>query len=85
MEKLENHVLSAWEWRILSRMREVPEGPLRDRLLNLLEELVALVQEPRCSQVQADGVPCGAVDADCEECLKVTELLDTLHGSLQRP
>ncbi|HKI83200.1 MAG TPA: hypothetical protein VKA63_02590 [Candidatus Krumholzibacteria bacterium] len=85
MEKLENHVVSAWEWRILSRLREVPEGPLRDRLLDFLNELVVFVQEPRCAQVQADGVPCGAVDADCEECLKVNELLDTLHGSLQRP
>lgn len=85
MEKLENHVVSTWEWQILSRLREVPEGPLRDRLLALLDELVAFVQEPRCSQVQADGVPCGSVDADCEECLKVNELLDTLHGSLERP
>ncbi len=85
MESLKNHVLSEWEWRLIARLREAPEGPLRHRLLELLDELVQFLREPRCAQVQADGVPCGAVEADCEECLQVAEMLTTLRSSLQRP
>ena len=82
---MKNHVLSDWEWHLIARLREVPEGPLRGQLLELLDELVSFVREPRCSEVQADGVPCGAIGIDCEDCLHVSELLATLRSSLQRP
>jgi hypothetical protein len=85
MESFKSRILSDWEWRFVARLREVPESPLREKLLNLCDELVVFVREPHCPQVQADGVPCGAVDSDCEDCLKLSELLDTLYESLQRP
>jgi len=83
VESLKNHVLSDWEWRLIARLREVPEGPLRSRLLELLDELVLFVREPRCPQVQGDGVPCAGIGVDCDECLHVSELLATLRARLQ--
>ncbi len=43
--------------------------------------LVEYVREPKCAEMQADGVPCTSAEADCEQCVKVRELLATLrHG-----
>ena len=83
MEELKNHVLTDQEWRIVAGLREVPLGRPREQLLAFLAELTDFVREPRCSQVQADGVPCGAVQADCEECLHVEEMLRSLREGMQ--
>ena len=47
-------------------------------------QLTDFVREPRCPEVQADGVPCDTPDADCEQCLKIQELLNSLHNALPR-
>lgn len=85
MEQLKNYVLTDAEWQIIARLREVPEGRMREMLFEFLGQLTDFVREPRCPEVQADGVPCGAVSTDCAECLAVTEMLETLRNSVQKP
>jgi hypothetical protein len=47
----------------------------------MMTALVDYVREPKCAEMQADGVPCSSPTADCEQCLKVQTLLTTLrHG-----
>ena len=85
MEQLKNHVLTDSEWHMIARLREVPEGQIRELLFEFLGQLTDFVREPRCPEVQADGVPCGGVSTDCAECLTVKEMLDTLRSSVQKP
>jgi hypothetical protein len=74
--------LSPEEWRLVSTLREIPESPLKVKLDEIIDLAVALVQDPKCSQVQADGVPCGTAMADCETCARVTGALDTVIRQL---
>ena len=70
------------EKHILASIRELPEGQLRRRLEGFLVELTDFVRDPKCAEVQADGIPCGSAKADCEECQKVSQLLETLRNAL---
>lgn len=85
MEQLKNRVLTDGEWQMIARLREVPEGQMRELLFEFLGQLIEFVREPRCPEVQADGVPCGAVSTDCAECLAVKEMLQTLRASWEQP
>jgi hypothetical protein len=50
----------------------------------MMAALVEYVREPKCAEMQADGVPCTSPAADCEQCHKVHQLLMTLrHGMTQ--
>ena len=71
--------LDAAEWKFVSAMRDIPPSPLRDLARELMEELVSYVREPRCGEMQADGVPCESAAADCEQCMKVKDLLVSLR------
>ena len=70
--------VSPAELRMLTILRDLPESPLRDRVQRLLDELLAFARNPRCSEFQADGVPCANPAADCEQCRIVTGMLDRL-------
>ncbi len=74
--------LTAAEWELVSALRDVPGSPLKQRIDELLAELVRFARDPRCTEIQADGVPCTATTPDCESCRKVTDLIDTLKGRL---
>jgi hypothetical protein len=50
----------------------------------VLTAMCELVREPRCAQVQADGVPCETPDSDCEECLRLKQVLADLRRNLTR-
>jgi hypothetical protein len=76
--------LSAEEWALVSALRAVPDSPLRTRAITLVETLLQFVAEPRCAEVQADGVPCSTVDAQCDQCLHVADLLDELTRRSRR-
>jgi hypothetical protein len=77
--------LGADEWRLIQALRELPESTLRARLWELLVELTDFVREPRCPEVQADGVPCASAQASCDQCAQVTDLLERLRGGLRPP
>jgi hypothetical protein len=70
--------LSAEEWALVSALRALPESPLKTRVATLLDTLVAFIGEPRCAEMQGDGVPCSTVDAQCDQCVHVAELIDAL-------
>jgi len=76
--------LSSDEWDLISGLREIPPSPLRDLMKEMMTALVEYVREPKCAEMQADGVPCTSPAADCEQCQKVHQLLMTLrHGMTQ--
>ncbi len=77
-----NVTLEAWEWDLVSAIRSVPESPLRDRLLALLQELARFAEDPKCTEAQADGDPCTSTKGDCDSCKKITDLIDALRHRL---
>lgn len=76
--------LSPEEWRLLSHMREIPLGPIRAELIELVGDLVAFVHDPRCPEAQGDGVPCLSLAVACEQCRQVADVLASLHQRLRR-
>ena len=71
--------LTPEEWNLISGLRDIPPGPLRDLTNEMVAALVEYVREPKCAEMQADGVPCASPTADCEQCEKVQQLLTTLR------
>jgi hypothetical protein len=71
------------ERRLIEALRSIPESPLRDRLVQLVSELADFVAAPGCAEMQADGAPCNSAQAACDECRKLTGLLDGLRSRLQ--
>ena len=74
--------LNETEWRLIRNLREIPDSPLRDLLEQVLQRLTEFVREPRCPEVQADGVPCDRPEADCEQCLRMKEILTRLNNQI---
>jgi len=75
--------LSPEEQKLLLALREIPPSRLRDLMTTLIGELVDFVAEPSCADEQADGSPCPASDVSCDECRKLTAILEGLRGRLQ--
>jgi len=75
--------LTPAEQRLVLALREIPPSPLRGRLDDLLTELVEFVSHPTCAEMQADGAPCSSAQASCDECRKVSDLLDGLRRRLE--
>lgn len=74
--------LSESERRIVSALRDIPAGPAKDLSYEVVQRLLEFVAEPRCAEMQADGVPCDRAEADCEQCTTLREILEGLRGSL---
>lgn len=70
------------EAKLVAALRSIPESPLRDRLTRFVSELADFVAAPSCAELQADGAPCGSAQAACDECRKMTSLLDGLRSRL---
>ena len=75
--------VTAEERRIISALRDLPESPLKQLVGEVVSGLVDFVREPRCAEMQADGVPCAVPDADCEQCRKLRQMLETLRAQLR--
>jgi len=75
--------LTPEEQRLVLALREIPESPLRRRFGEFVAELVEFVSHPTCAEMQADGAPCTSAQTSCEECRKVSELLDGLRHRLE--
>jgi hypothetical protein len=76
-------VLSAEERKLLMTLRDIPASRLRDLMTTLVGELCDFVAAPGCAEMQADGVPCPTSDAACDECRKLTTILEGLRSRLQ--
>lgn len=68
------------EWHLVSALRDIPESALKARANELIEAVLAYSREPKCPEMQADGVPCGTVHANCDQCVHVTQLLEGLKA-----
>jgi hypothetical protein len=75
--------LSREEEKLLLALRAMPPSRLRDLMTKLVSELAEFVSEPSCAEMQADGAPCPTTDVSCDECRKVTSILEGLRGRLQ--
>ncbi len=75
--------LSPEEAKLLLALRAIPPSRLRDLLSTLVSELLDFVADPSCAEMQADGAPCPTTEVSCDECRKVTSILEGLRGRLQ--
>jgi hypothetical protein len=69
---------SSSEDRLAEVVRDLPP----DRLQLLLDELLAILDEPRCSEAQADGAPCTTTSVDCRRCARFGTRLAGLRERL---
>ncbi len=82
MSKLKSILVTDREKKILDGLRELPAGDLQRTAEAFLLELSDRLANPRCAQVQADGIPCDEAASDCEECLALKQLVQNLRGML---
>ncbi|HQR45734.1 MAG TPA: hypothetical protein PK598_06930 [Thermoanaerobaculia bacterium] len=68
--------LTPAEWRLVSSLREIPSSALKEKALELFAAVVDFARDPRCAEVQADGVPCETPSVACDQCLHVDRILD---------
>ena len=78
-EKSVSIALSPSEWRFVSELRALPSSDLKERALALFAAVIDFAREPRCAEMQADGVPCDVPDRSCEQCQHVDALLEALR------
>jgi hypothetical protein len=70
------------ELRLINSLREIPASPLRDRMTELIREVVVFAASPVCSEAQADGAPCHDAHMACDRCGRMLGLLERLRGRL---
>lgn len=75
-------VLSPEEQKLLLTLREIPPSRLRDLMTTLVGELCDFVAAPGCAEMQADGAPCPTTNVSCDECRKLTGILEGLRSRL---
>lgn len=75
--------LTPEEAKLVLALRGIPPSRLRELLVTLLGELADFASAPSCAEMQADGAPCASPDVACDECRKVTSLLEGLRSRLQ--
>ena len=78
--------LTAREWELISTLRAIPPSPLRSKVAVLIDDLVAFIHDPKCAEMQGDGVPCDNVSTACEQCAHVAGMLESMDrvGALKR-
>jgi hypothetical protein len=78
--------LTAPERGLIFGLRAIADSPLRHRLLEVVDRLIQIGQEPCCAEAQADGVPCASVHRQCDTCDGVFERVQALvELSFPRP
>jgi hypothetical protein len=74
--------LTAEEAKLLGALRAIPESRLRDLAFTLVSELAEFVANPSCPELQADGAPCPTAETACDECRRVSAVLEGLRTRL---
>lgn len=77
--------LDAREFRVVTTLRDMPEGPLKARVQDLMDHLVTFARNPKCCEYQPDGVPCASAHNDCDTCQVVLQMLETLTARIPSP
>jgi hypothetical protein len=66
------------------RLHELPEGPMRDRVMRLMGAVLDFSVSCKCYEQQGDGVPCGSSLTQCAGCPKCLAILEDLEARLPR-
>lgn len=74
----------ARERLLLSRLREVLPAEAQTIVWRRFDELLALMEEPRCAEAQADGVPCPDAEGCCEHCGRALVWVRRLREEIAR-
>ena len=69
---------------VIQRLRDTLPADAQAMFFKEFEELLTLAAEPRCAETQADGVPCGTSDADCETCGRALGWLSRLRAEIAK-
>jgi hypothetical protein len=67
---------------VSERFRDV-ERTVDERVL--LGEIVRILREPHCAELQADGAPCPSAHTACDQCDRAAELVEVLAHKLWGP
>jgi len=74
--------LSRYEERLLSTLRDLPPGDVREAFVALVDDLTTFVLAPRCPEMQADGVPCESTEKQCDRCRHAASVLRRLRAEV---
>lgn len=69
---------------VAERLELIPDGPMRDGVVRLVNRLLDFSVSCRCDESQGDGVPCGSVFTQCSGCPKCLALLQEIEARLPR-
>lgn len=69
---------------LIQRLRDALPADAQTMFFKDFEELLTLAAEPRCAEAQADGVPCGTLDTDCERCGRALAWLSHLRARIAK-
>ena len=72
------------EARLVRDLKEALPLEARTIFFRQLDDLLALVAEPRCAECQADGVPCPHVGVSCELCGRASQWVHDLREAIAR-
>ena len=74
----------AREALLVQRLRDALPPETRAGFFREFDELLTIAAEPRCAESQADGVPCGSADANCEDCGRAIAWLARLRAEIAK-
>jgi hypothetical protein len=74
----------AREALLIRRLRDELPADAQARFFREFEHLLTLASEPRCAEAQADGVPCGTAQNECEDCGRALAWLARLRAEIAK-
>jgi hypothetical protein len=79
-------VREAWsaEGQLVRELRAALPVEAQTMFFRELDGVLALMEEPRCAEAQADGVPCPQVDVGCDECGRALAWVRELRDAIAR-
>lgn len=70
------------EWALLAALRDLPHSQARELAGQVIREVLEVAREPRCAQMQADGVPCPTASNECAQCRQLEAALTALRQAM---
>jgi hypothetical protein len=69
---------------LIQRLRDALPADTRATFFREFDQLLCIAADPRCAEAQADGVPCGTADANCEDCGRAIAWLARLRAEIAK-
>ena len=74
----------AREALLIQRLRDALPPDTRAGFFREFDQLLCIAADPRCAEAQADGVPCGSAQNDCEDCGRALAWLARLRAEIAK-